>query len=86
MMSSSDMEQTPVQNLQNQFTRVQRQYQQLLDRWTPHTLNRWLSTAGLLAVFFLRIVLSQGVRVPFLSFFSCVKKEIGLTEPISSGT
>ncbi|KAJ7928443.1 retrieval of early ER protein Rer1 [Mycena leptocephala] len=60
MMSSSDMEQTPVQNLQNQFTRVQRQYQQLLDRWTPHTLNRWLATAGLLAVFFLRIVLSQG--------------------------
>jgi hypothetical protein len=68
------MEQTPVQNLQNQFTHVQRQYQQLLDRWTPHTLNRWLSTAGLLAVFFLRIVLSQGVRVPFLSFFSCKKR------------
>ncbi|KAJ7244149.1 retrieval of early ER protein Rer1 [Mycena haematopus] len=54
------MEQTPVQNLQGQFTRVQRQYQQLLDRWTPHTLNRWLATGGLLAVFFLRIVLSQG--------------------------
>lgn len=74
MMSSSDMEQTPVQNLQNQFTRVQRQYQQLLDRWTPHTLNRWLATAGLLAVFLLRIVLSQGVRVPFLSFLSCKKR------------
>ncbi|KAJ6624304.1 retrieval of early ER protein Rer1 [Mycena sp. CBHHK59/15] len=62
MMSSSDtgMEQTPVQSLQGQFTRVQRQYQQLLDRWTPHTLQRWLATAGLLFLFFLRIVLSQG--------------------------
>ena len=48
----------------------ERQYQQLLDRWTPHTLNRWLATAGLLAVFFLRIVLSQGVstvHIPFLA-------------------
>ncbi|KAF7362220.1 Protein RER1 [Mycena venus] len=61
MMSGSDtMETTPVQNLQGQFTKVQRQYQQLLDRWTPHTLNRWLATSGLLAVFLLRIVLSQG--------------------------
>jgi len=60
MMSASDMEQTPVQNLQGQFSRVQRQYQQLLDRWTPHTLNRWLATGGLLLVFLLRIVLSQG--------------------------
>ncbi|KAJ7350467.1 retrieval of early ER protein Rer1 [Mycena olivaceomarginata] len=60
MMSASDMEQTPVQNLQGQFTRVQRQYQQFLDRWTPHILQRWLATAGLLALFFLRIVFSQG--------------------------
>ncbi|KAJ7188649.1 retrieval of early ER protein Rer1 [Mycena filopes] len=60
MMNADDMEQTPVQNLQGQFTRVQRQYQQLLDRWTPYTLNRWIATAGLLAVFMLRIVISQG--------------------------
>ncbi|KAJ7502946.1 retrieval of early ER protein Rer1 [Mycena galericulata] len=60
MMSASEMDQTPVQNIQGQYTRIQRQYQQLLDRWTPYTLNRWLATAGLLALFFLRIVLSQG--------------------------
>ncbi|KAJ7106050.1 Rer1 family-domain-containing protein [Mycena crocata] len=60
MMSASDMDQTPVQNLQGQYSRIARQYQQLLDRWTPHTLQRWLATAGLLAVFLLRIVLSQG--------------------------
>jgi hypothetical protein len=40
--------------------RVQRQYQQILDRWTPYMLYRWLATAGLLALFFLRIVLAQG--------------------------
>jgi hypothetical protein len=68
MMSASDMEQTPVQNLQGQFTRVQRQYQQFLDRWTPHILQRWLATAGLLALFFLRIVFSQGVSSADLSF------------------
>ncbi|KAJ6495772.1 retrieval of early ER protein Rer1 [Mycena vitilis] len=51
---------TPVEKLRGQFSTVQRQYQQLLDRWTPHTLNRWLATAGLLSLFLLRIVLSQG--------------------------
>ncbi|KAJ7039051.1 retrieval of early ER protein Rer1 [Mycena alexandri] len=60
MMSASDMEQTPVQNLQGQFTRLQRRYQQFLDHWTPYTLNRWIATAGLLAIFMLRIVISQG--------------------------
>lgn len=71
-MSSDDagMEQTPVQNLQNQYSRVQRQYQSLLDRWTPHTLQRWVATAGLLAVFLLRIVLSQGVRLLLRILFS----------------
>ncbi|KAJ7733543.1 retrieval of early ER protein Rer1 [Mycena maculata] len=59
-MMNAETDQTPVQNLQGQYTRIQRQYQQLLDRWTPYTLNRWLATAGLLAIFFLRIVLSQG--------------------------
>jgi hypothetical protein len=43
------------------YARTQRQYQQVLDRWTPYMLYRWLSTAGLLAIFFLRIVLAQGV-------------------------
>ncbi|EPT00332.1 hypothetical protein FOMPIDRAFT_1023734 [Fomitopsis schrenkii] len=42
------------------FNDAQRQYQQLLDRITPFVLYRWVGTAGLLAVFGLRIVLSQG--------------------------
>ncbi|KAG5652852.1 hypothetical protein H0H81_003415 [Sphagnurus paluster] len=40
--------------------RLLARYQQTLDRWTPHVLQRWLSTAALLAVFLLRIVLAQG--------------------------
>ena len=59
--SGSGLESTPFQNVTAQFTKIQRQYQQILDRWTPHVLYRWLSTAGLLSLFFLRIVLAQGV-------------------------
>ncbi|KJA27792.1 hypothetical protein HYPSUDRAFT_34941 [Hypholoma sublateritium FD-334 SS-4] len=58
--SGSGLEPTPFQNVTAQFTKIQRQYQQILDRWTPHMLYRWLSTAGLLSLFFLRIVLAQG--------------------------
>ncbi|KAH7927447.1 retrieval of early ER protein Rer1 [Leucogyrophana mollusca] len=61
MMSSDDPPaSTPFQSVQASFSKFQRQYQQTLDRWTPHVLQRWLSTLGLLAVFMLRIVLSQG--------------------------
>ncbi|KAF8176559.1 retrieval of early ER protein Rer1 [Pholiota molesta] len=58
--SGSGLEATPIQNVSAQYVKLQRQYQQILDRWTPHTLYRWLSTAGLLFVFFLRIVFAQG--------------------------
>lgn len=63
MMSDtgSGVEPSPVQNITAQYAKLQRQYQQILDRWTPHVLHRWLSTAGLLAVFMLRIVIAQGV-------------------------
>ncbi|GLB37742.1 hypothetical protein LshimejAT787_0407930 [Lyophyllum shimeji] len=66
MMSSSDansgsgLDSSPVQNISAQYSKLQRQYQQVLDRWTPHVLNRWLATTALLVVFFLRIVLAQG--------------------------
>ncbi|KZP27589.1 retrieval of early ER protein Rer1 [Athelia psychrophila] len=60
MMDSDEPSSTPVAAVTAQFTKLQRAYQQTLDRWTPHMLNRWLGTAGLLAVFMLRIVLSQG--------------------------
>lgn len=50
----------PLAAAQLQFAKLQRQYQQTLDRWTPHVLQRWLGTLGLLILFMLRIVLSQG--------------------------
>ena len=82
MMSSSDpsspafsgsgADSSPIQNISALYTKAQRQYQQILDRWTPYMLYRWLSTAGLLAVFFLRIVLAQGVSyiIYLLCFYS----------------
>ncbi|KAF8583822.1 retrieval of early ER protein Rer1 [Ramaria rubella] len=42
------------------YTRLTRQYQALLDRSAPHILQRWLSTAGIVAVFVVRIVFAQG--------------------------
>ncbi|KAJ3889235.1 retrieval of early ER protein Rer1 [Lentinula edodes] len=61
-MSATDtgVEPSPVQNISAAYTRVTRQYQQILDRWTPYIMYRWLGTAGILSLFFLRIVLSQG--------------------------
>lgn len=64
--TGSGIEPSPMQNVTAQYVKIQRQYQQILDRWTPHMLQRWLATAGLLALFFLRIVLAQGVSPFFL--------------------
>lgn len=61
MMDSDEPQSTPIENIRATYTKIQRQYQQTLDRWTPHVLNRWLGTAGLLAVFMLRVVIAQGV-------------------------
>jgi len=59
-MDSDEPQSTPIENIRATYTKIQRQYQQTLDRWTPHILNRWLGTAGLLAVFMLRVVIAQG--------------------------
>ncbi|KZT72275.1 retrieval of early ER protein Rer1 [Daedalea quercina L-15889] len=50
----------PGANVSMKLNDAQRQYQQLLDRITPFVLYRWLSTAGLLSIFVLRIIFSQG--------------------------
>lgn len=63
--SGSGADPSPGQNISAQYSKLQRQYQQVLDRWTPHVLQRWLSTAGILFLFFLRIVLAQGVSFSF---------------------
>jgi len=60
MMDSDEPTSSPFDGLRAQYSKLHRQYQQTLDRWTPHMLNRWLGTAALLAVFLLRIVLAQG--------------------------
>lgn len=44
-----------------------RRFQALLDRSTPHVMERWLVTAGLFLLFGLNVVLRQGVSgVDFL--------------------
>ncbi|KAH6913940.1 retrieval of early ER protein Rer1 [Coprinopsis sp. MPI-PUGE-AT-0042] len=58
--TGSGVDGTPFQNVAASWSKFQRQYQQVLDRWTPHILHRWLALAGLLVVFLLRIVLAQG--------------------------
>lgn len=68
--SGTSAEQTPVQNVMNTLTKYQRLYQQQLDRWTPHVLQRWLALAGLVAVFFLRIVFAQGVSAVSFAYIS----------------
>ncbi|KAH8115345.1 retrieval of early ER protein Rer1 [Phellopilus nigrolimitatus] len=50
----------PLQPLKTHYTRLSRQYRQLLDRAAPHLVYRWLSTAGVLGLFMIRILLSHG--------------------------
>ncbi|KAI0090760.1 retrieval of early ER protein Rer1 [Irpex rosettiformis] len=61
MMSSSEpATDTPFQPISAQYTKLQRQYQQLLDKVTPFVMYRWLAMCGLLAIFMIRIILAQG--------------------------
>ncbi|KAJ8475079.1 hypothetical protein ONZ51_g6782 [Trametes cubensis] len=62
MMASSDTEPSagPMEPLATHLAKARRQYQQWLDRVTPFVLYRWLGTAGLLALFMLRIIFAQG--------------------------
>jgi Rer1 family len=53
-----------LQNIPATYARLKRQYQQTLDRITPHVLYRWVGTTVTIAIFELRIVYAQGVRVP----------------------
>ncbi|KIM63977.1 hypothetical protein SCLCIDRAFT_116307 [Scleroderma citrinum Foug A] len=70
MMSSDEPTAPPtLQAAQAQISKLQRQYQQTLDRWTPHVLQRWLGTLALLITFMLRIVLSQGWYIDALAIY-----------------
>ncbi|OTB20669.1 hypothetical protein K445DRAFT_313158 [Daldinia sp. EC12] len=59
-MDSVEADQTPFAAVTAQTSKIQRQYQALLDRSTPYVLQRWIGTGAFLAIFFLRIVLAQG--------------------------
>ncbi|KAI1640911.1 RER1 protein [Biscogniauxia mediterranea] len=59
-MENIEPEQTPFAAVATQTSRVQRQYQALLDQATPFVLYRWVGTAVALAFFFLRVLLAQG--------------------------
>lgn len=67
MMSSSDATgeaSASLQNIPATYARLKRQYQQTLDRVTPHIMYRWVGTTATIAIFELRILYAQGVRVP----------------------
>lgn len=49
--------------------RLQQRYQSFLDSTTPYPLHRWGATAGLLFLFMLRIVLSQGWYIVCYALF-----------------
>ena len=55
----------PLQPLEVHITKWRRKYQQTLDKLTPHMYQRWAGTAGLIGLFLLRIVFSQGVSSLF---------------------
>ncbi|EPQ31003.1 uncharacterized protein PFL1_01192 [Pseudozyma flocculosa PF-1] len=52
-----------------QTNRLQQRYQAFLDSTTPHTAYRWSATVGLLFLFVLRIVLSQGWYIVCYALF-----------------
>ncbi|KAI0023206.1 retrieval of early ER protein Rer1 [Xylariomycetidae sp. FL0641] len=59
-MENIEPEQTPFAAVTAHTTRLQRQYQALLDRSTPYVLYRWVGTGVALCMFFLRVFVAQG--------------------------
>ncbi|KAL2048594.1 hypothetical protein N7G274_000506 [Stereocaulon virgatum] len=59
-MDSAEPEQTPFAAVSAQTSRLGRIYQSYLDKCTPYTAYRWVGTAVLLSLFFIRIIVAQG--------------------------
>ncbi|KAF3021925.1 hypothetical protein G7054_g8550 [Neopestalotiopsis clavispora] len=59
-MESLNEEQTPFAAVTAQTSKLQRQYQAYLDKSTPFVTYRWIGTAALLMIFFLRVFVAQG--------------------------
>ena len=59
-MDAPEPDQTPFASVSAQTSKLQRQYQALLDQSTPFVTYRWVGTAVLLLLFFARILYAQG--------------------------
>ncbi|KAI1378204.1 retrieval of early ER protein Rer1 [Hypoxylon crocopeplum] len=59
-MDNIETDQTPFAAVTAQTSKLQRQYQALLDKSTPFVLYRWVGTAVFMGFFFLRVLLAQG--------------------------
>ncbi|KAI2631014.1 retrieval of early ER protein Rer1 [Hypoxylon sp. NC1633] len=59
-MENVEADQTPFAAVTAQTSKIQRQYQALLDKSTPFVLYRWVGTAVFLGFFFLRVLLAHG--------------------------
>ncbi|TFB04881.1 Protein RER1 [Trichoderma ghanense] len=59
-MDAPEPEQTPFAAVTAHTTRLQRQYQAILDQSTPYVTYRWIGTGVALVLFFLRIFFAQG--------------------------
>ncbi|ATY64191.1 heavy metal transporter, putative [Cordyceps militaris CM01] len=59
-MDAPEPESTPFAAVTVHTTKLQRQYQALLDQSTPYVLNRWIATGVTLIFFFIRIFVAQG--------------------------
>lgn len=59
-MENIETEQTPFAAVTAHTSRLQRQYQALLDKSTPFVTYRWVGTGAFLMIFFLRVLLAQG--------------------------
>lgn len=59
-MDAPEPDQTPFAAVTAQTSRLQRQYQALLDQSTPFLTYRWIGTGVTLLLFFARIFIAQG--------------------------
>lgn len=59
-MDAPEPDQTAFAAVTAQTSKLQRQYQALLDQSTPYVTYRWIGSAILLLMFFARILVAQG--------------------------
>jgi len=59
-MDMPEPDQTPFDTVTAHTSRLAKIYQSYLDQSTPFVSYRWMSTVGLMLMFFLRIVIAQG--------------------------